>query len=113
MVNLAYSIRVFLLLDHQIFLEGLVRLIQDHPFMEVVGHAKDGHETLKQLQACQPDVILLDVMMPNLNELETIRLITEASLKTKVLILIMHWNEEFIKKALKTGAAGYLLKDST
>ncbi len=106
-------IKVFLVDDHRIFLEGLVRLIQDHPSMKIIGTARDGRETLKQIQALQPDVVLMDISMPNLNGLEATRLIKQASPKTKILILSMHENDEFLKRALKAGAVGYLLKDSS
>ena len=106
-------IRVFLVDDHRIFLEGLVRLIQDHPSMKIIGTARDGREALKQIQALQPDVVLMDISMPNLNGLEATRLITKASPKTKILILSMHENEEFLRKVLMAGAISYLLKDTT
>ncbi len=106
-------IKVFLVDDHRIFLEGLVRLIQDHPSMKIIGTASDGRETLKQIQTLQPDVVLMDISMPNLNGLEATRLIKQVSPKTKILILSMHENDEFLKRALKAGAVGYLLKDSS
>ncbi len=106
-------IEVFLVDDHRIFLEGLVRLIQDHPSMKIVGTARDGREALKQIRTLQPDVVLMDISMPNLNGLEATRLIRQASPKTKILILSMHENEEFLKRVLKAGAIGYLLKDSS
>jgi two-component system, NarL family, response regulator NreC len=106
-------IKVFLVDDHQVLLEGLVKLIQNHPAMDIVGTARDGRQALKQIQLLRPDVVLMDISMPNLNGLEAARSISEISPKTKILILTMHENEEFLKRALKAGASGYLLKDST
>ena len=105
-------IRVFLVDDHRIFLEGLVRLIQDHPFMKIIGTAGNGRAALREIRSLQPDVVLMDISMPHLNGLEATRIITGASPKTKVLILSMHESKEFLQRALDAGAIGYLLKDS-
>jgi two-component system, NarL family, response regulator NreC len=107
------SIKVFLVDDHQVLLEGMAKLIQNHPAMDIVGTARDGREALKKIQVLRPDVVLMDISMPNLNGVEATRLISEVSPKTKVVILSMHENEEFLRRALKAGASGYLLKDST
>jgi len=106
-------IRVFLVDDHRIFLEGLVRLIQDHPFVKIIGTAGNGRAALKEIRSLQPDVVLMDISMPHLNGLEATRIITGASPKTKVLILSMHESEAFLRRVLEAGAIGYLLKDST
>lgn len=106
-------IRVFLVDDHRIFLEGLARLIQDHPFMKIIGTAGNGRAALKEIRSLQPDVVLMDISMPHLNGLEATRIITGASPKTKVLILSMHESEAFLRRVLEAGAIGYLLKDST
>ena len=106
-------IRVFIVDDHRIFLEGLVRLIQDHASMKIVGTGADGREALKQIQALRPDVVLMDISMPNLNGVEATRLISQNNPNTKVVILTMHENEEFLRRTLEAGAMGYLLKDST
>jgi DNA-binding NarL/FixJ family response regulator len=107
------SIKVFLVDDHQVLLEGMVKLIQNHPSMDIVGTARDGREAVKQIQVLHPDVVLMDISMPKINGLESTRLISEVSPKTKILILSMHENEEFLRRALKAGASGYLLKDAT
>jgi DNA-binding NarL/FixJ family response regulator len=107
------AIKVFLVDDHQVLLEGLVRLIQNHPSMKIVGTARDGRAALSQIPALRPDVVLMDISMPNLNGVEATRLISQSSPKTKVLILSMHDNEEFLRRVLKAGASGYLLKDAT
>jgi DNA-binding NarL/FixJ family response regulator len=106
-------IKVFLVDDHRIFLEGLVKLIQDQASMKIIGTASDGREAIKQVQALQPDVILMDISMPNLNGVEATRRISQISPKIKVVILTMHENEEFLRRSLEAGAMGYLLKDSS
>lgn len=107
------SIRIFLVDDHRLVLEGLARLINDHPCMEIVGTAVNSRQAIQQIRALQPDVVLMDISMPQLNGFEATRLITEASPNTKVLILSMHESKEFLQRALDAGAIGYLLKDST
>jgi len=107
------AIKVFLVDDHQVLLEGLVRLIQNHPLMKIIGTARDGRTALKQIPALRPDVVLMDISMPNLNGVEATRLLSRSSPKTKILILSMHDNEEFLRRVLKAGASGYLLKDAT
>ena len=111
--RLAESIRIFLADDHQIFLEGLARLIQDHPHMKVIGMAGNGREAVSRIRTLRPDVVLMDISMPGLNGLDVARLTAKSSPKTRVLILSMHENEEFLRRVLEVGAAGYLLKDST
>lgn len=107
------SIRIFLVDDHRLVLEGLARLINDHPCMEIVGTAVNSRQAIQQIQGLQPDVVLMDISMPHLNGLEATRIITGASPKTKVLILSMHESEAFLRRVLEAGAIGYLLKDST
>lgn len=106
-------IRIFLIDDHRIFLEGLCRLIQDHSSLQILGTSGDGRAAIPQIEALQPDVVLLDISMPGLNGLEAIRMITKAGPKTRILILSMHENDEFLRRALEAGAVGYLLKDSS
>jgi DNA-binding NarL/FixJ family response regulator len=106
-------IRLFLADDHRIFLEGLVRLLQDHPAFEILGTAGNGRSALKQIRALRPDVVLIDISMPQLNGLETTRLIRQTSPNTKVVVLSMHESEEFLTRVLESGAIGYLLKDSS
>lgn len=104
------SIRVILADDHTLVRAGIRALLEKLPDVEVLAEASDGREVLKLAKAHEPDVILMDVAMPNLNGLEaTARLLKELP-KTRVIILSMHHNEEYVWRALKAGAAGYLLK---
>lgn len=106
-------IKVFIADDHILFLQGMVRLIKDQSLMEVVGTAVDGREAIEKIGALQPDVALIDVSMPHMNGIEASRLTKKLSPKTKILILSMHDNGEFLRSSLEAGASGYLLKDST
>lgn len=80
--------------------------------MEVVGVATDGKKALENVKKLQPDVVLLDIGMPNLNGLESLVLIKEACIDCQVVILSMHANENYVRQALKSGAMGYVLKAS-
>jgi two-component system response regulator NreC len=107
------AIRILVVDDHRIFLEGLVKVLRDDPSLEIVGMAKDGRETLRQVELLKPDVVLMDISMPNLNGIEATRLIKKTSSETKVLVLSMHESEEFLRRVLEAGASGYLVKDTS
>ena len=106
-------IRVFLVDDHIIFLEGLARLLSDEPMIRIVGTAIDGRKAVDEIGDLKPDVVLMDISMPNLNGIEASRLIKTASPNTKVLILSMHESEPYLRRVLEAGAVGYLLKEAT
>jgi two-component system, NarL family, response regulator NreC len=112
MMDAMSAIRVFLVDDHKLYLEGLEKLIKDRPTMSVVATAPDGREAVNQIRVLKPDVVLMDISMPHLNGIEATRIIKKASPKTQVLILTMHENQGFLNKVLEAGACGYLLKDS-
>jgi len=107
------KIRILLADDHTILRDSLRVLLQHEPDMLIVGEAEDGHAALSL--ACQllPDVVLLDIALPLLSGLETLRQIKLACPNVRVLILTMHDNEEYIRQALALGAMGYLLKDAS
>ena len=110
MNNPVKSIRVILADDHTLVRAGIRALLEKLPNVEVLAEASDGHEVLKLAKTYEPEVILMDIGMPGLNGLEaTIRLIRELP-KVRVIILSMHQDEEYVWKALKAGASGYLLK---
>jgi two-component system response regulator NreC len=85
-------------------------LLDAEPDMTVVGEAADGLEALEQVIECAPDVVLLDVTMPNLDGLEVLRRIRDRSPRARVLILTMHDDEGYLREALASGSSGYVLK---
>ncbi len=91
---------------------GLSRLIEDLPGVELVGVAEDGHEAVELVRLTAPDVLLLDITMPRLGGLGVLTRITVEYPATRVIMLSMHDNEEYVGRALQAGASGYLPKDS-
>ena len=106
------TIQVFLVDDHTIVRDGLAAVIKSHRNIHVVGMASDGVEALKQVKELKPDVVLMDISMPNLNGIEATKKIIESCPNTRVIILSMHNDPERIYRSLKAGAKGYLLKES-
>lgn len=106
------TIRILLADDHTVLRTGLRLLLEREPGFEVVAEAKDGRETVGLAQKLKPDVVLLDIAMPNLNGIEAARQIAAARPETAIVILSMHADEGYLLRALKAGAKGYLLKDS-
>jgi DNA-binding NarL/FixJ family response regulator len=106
------TIRVLLADDHTLVRAGIRSLLQNLPDIEVVAEANNGREALALLETCHPDVVLMDIAMPGLNGLEAVARIAEDFPYIRVVILSMYANEEYVLRALRTGAAGYLLKDA-
>lgn len=106
------KIRILIADDHKILREGIRALLEDQTDIEVVGEAEDGHAALKMVCELAPDIVLLDIAMPLLNGLEVTRRIRRDCPHTRVLILTMHENEEYIRQALASGAMGFILKDA-
>ena len=106
------KIRILLADDHTVIRMGLKLLLERQPDFEVVGEADDGLAAGKLATQLEPDVIVMDVAMPNLNGIEATRQIVTAHPKIAVVILSMHSDESYVMRALKAGARGYLLKDS-
>ena len=106
------AVRVLLAEDHALVRAGLRSLLKELGGVEVVGEAGDGHEALRLVAELRPDVVLLDISMPGLSGLEVAARVVREHPDTKVLVLSMHRNEEYVLEALRAGAAGYLLKDA-
>ncbi len=106
-------IRVLVTDDHAVVREGLRGLITSEPGMEVVGEAADGIEAVQKAQELQPDVILLDLVMPRMGGLEAIGKIQDKFPAARILILTSFAEDDQVFTAIKTGALGYLLKDSS
>ena len=106
------AIRVILADDHALFRAGIRSLLLAIEGVEIVGEARDGHEALRMVAEHTPDVLLLDVALPQLNGIEVAERLRDKP-GTRVLILSMFANEEYVLRSLRAGAAGYLLKDSS
>jgi two-component system response regulator NreC len=106
------NIRVLLADDHAVLRAGLRLLINAQPDMETVGEAQDGLETLRQAEALQPDVILLDLSMPRVGGLAILSELHTRVPGSRILILTMHEEEEYLREALRLGAAGYVVKSA-
>ena len=98
--------------DHRLVRAGVRALLEKIHLGEVIAEAGDGREALELVAAHQPDIVLLDIGMPNLNGLDAIDRIKKGSPETKVIILSMHVSEEYVVRALRSGVSGYLIKDS-
>jgi DNA-binding NarL/FixJ family response regulator len=105
-------VRVILADDHSLVRAGIRSLILNIPGVEVIGEADNGREAIKLIDELNPDLVLLDIAMPELNGLEVVARISKEFSDTKVIILSMHTNEEYVVQALRSGASGYLLKDA-
>jgi DNA-binding NarL/FixJ family response regulator len=104
------SIRLVLADDHPLVRAGIRAELENLPSIEVVGEANDGREALEMAAALSPDVVFIDISMPGLNGLETVERMIKEFPDVRVIILSMHENEEYVWRALKAGASGYLLK---
>ncbi len=106
------KIRVLIADDHAILREGVRALLQITEDIEVVGEAADGREAVEKCRALQPDVVLMDIAMPGLGGLEAALEIRKEGLRTKVLILSQYEDREYVRRLLKAGVSGYVLKKS-
>ncbi len=105
------SLRILLVDDHLLFRKGLARLLDTQPGFEVVGEAADGIEAIEQTRALRPDVVLMDIRMPNCDGLEATRRIKAQMPDVRVVILTVSEDEQDLATAVRYGADGYLLKD--
>ena len=105
------SIKVLLADDHKIIRDGLRSLIERHPEMEVVGEAEDGRTTVQLARELEPDVVIMDISMPDLNGIDATHQILADVPGIKVIALSMHSDKRFVVGMFKAGASGYLLKD--
>ena len=104
-------IRILIADDHKIFREGLRTLLQSRGDIQVIGEADNGRTVVSLATQLQPDIVIMDVAMPDLNGIEATRQITGVRADAKVLALSMHSDSRFVTRMLQAGAQGYLLKD--
>jgi DNA-binding NarL/FixJ family response regulator len=107
------EIRVLLADDHGVVRKGLRYLLQKSPEMTVVGEAADGREAVAMAEELNPDVVVMDIAMPQLNGIDATAQIVKKNPRTGVIMLSMYSDETYLVRALGVGAKGYLLKDST
>lgn len=104
------QIRILISDDHSLVRAGIRALLEQQPDMEVVAEASNGREALKLIRQHQPNVVLMDIAMPELNGLEAIRQVSKEFPRIYSIILSMYSDEEHVRRALQAGAAGYLVK---
>src|SRR5919201_6317284 len=106
------TVRVVIADDQNLFRSGLVRLLEADPRIQIIGQAADGLDVVKKVGALKPDIVLMDLRMPNLDGIEATRKIVAEHPEVKVLILTTFEADNHVIQALKVGASGYILKDS-
>lgn len=105
-------IRILIADDHAVVRRGFRLILESQPGLEVIGEACTGHDAVAQAIALEPDLVILDVSMPELNGIEATRRIVEQVPRTRVLALSMHRDGVYVREMLRAGAKGYLLKDA-
>jgi len=107
------TIRVVLADDHVFVRDGIKSLLENEANIEVVGEATDGLEALKIVDIVKPDLLILDIRMPNMTGIEVVEKLRSQNITVKIVMLSMHESEEYVLKSIKAGADGYLLKGSS
>ena len=105
------AFRVLLVDDHRLVLAGIRALVEEIEGAQIVGEAHDGREGVAMAKALRPDLVIMDISMKELNGIEATGQIRAELPATRVLILSMHTTEDFVRRALKSGASGYIVKD--
>ncbi|MCG8410677.1 MAG: response regulator transcription factor [Bacteroidales bacterium] len=106
------NLKIFLVDDHNLFREGLKFLLTNCDFISEIYEAKNGYQLLDNIKTCQPDIILMDIEMPELNGIDTSRKALELCPETKIIALSMYADENFYTDMIDAGAKGFLLKNS-
>jgi len=103
--------RVLIVDDHKIFREGLISMLEKKSDIEIIGEAKNGNEAIRLVHELHPDVVIMDIVMPDTNGIEATRHISKEISNVKIIGLSMHEDGRFAAEMLKAGARGFLLKD--
>lgn len=111
-MNLLYPIRVALVDDHSLVRDGIKALLSVMPPLEVVGEAENGAEAIEMVRRCQPDLLLVDISLKDMNGLELTRALSKEYPLLKILVLSMYDNYEYVSESVRAGASGYVLKNS-
>ena len=106
-------INIVLADDHRIVRQGVRALLEVEPDFRILAEAKDGSEAVRMVERFHPDVLLLDLILPDMNGLEVTGVVRKRFPKTDIVILTMHANEAYVLEALQAGAQGYVIKDSS
>jgi DNA-binding NarL/FixJ family response regulator len=109
---LSRKLRILLADDHAVVRQGFRRILESQPDMEIIGEAGNGREAVELAEKLTPDLIVMDVAMPELNGIEATRRLKDGSPRTRVLALSMHKDAVYVREILRAGAQGYLLKDA-
>lgn len=109
----AQRIKLLLVDDHPIVLDGIKSHLSAQEEFLVVGDAANGQEAIRQARLLQPDIVLMDISMPHMNGMEAVAILRRQVPRAKILVLTMHDNREYISQIIRSGARGYLLKDTS
>ncbi|MBO0995995.1 response regulator [Bacillus sp. SD088] len=101
---------IMLVDDHSLLRSGLKLLLQKKPFIKIVGEASDGHEALRMYEDLKPDLLILDISMPKLDGIQVLKKIKKRHENSKVIVLTMHEDKEYVTLAIQAGADGYIPK---
>ena len=106
------AIKILIADDHTIVRQGLKLILSAHADLQVVGEAANGREAVEMAEKLRPDIVLMDVAMPELNGIEATRKMMEANSRIRILVLSMHKESVYVREILRAGARGYILKDA-
>ena len=112
-VNIVEPLHILIADDHQLVRKGVRALLQSHAGWEICGEARTGRETVAMAIELRPDIVILDISMPDLNGVDAARRIRTASKNTEILILSVHYSDQLIREIIDAGARGYVLKSDS
>ncbi len=104
-------IKLILVDDHPLFREGISARLSMHQGIDIISEAENGRQLLEQLTTCSPDIVMMDINMPDINGMDALEMVKEKYPSIKVIMLSMHDDKEYILNVIRAGAEGYLLKD--